>query len=380
MAAIKHIQSFTTEPKEHRRFMQASGTALSAHRLLYAWQDSYSAMINALIAVGMALVLFVGAREVLAERLSLGQLLVFTAYMAQLYTPVNQIAQSWGLIAGSRVGAERSFEILETEEDLKDGSRFFPPEGAKGRIEWRGVAFQYRRNVPVLRGIDFIAEPGQTIALVGETGAGKSTLLGLLMRFFDPTEGGVLLDGVDLREYQLKSLRSQIAMVLQPPLLFPLSVRENIAYGRDDATLESIKHVARLARIDRCIAALPHGYETIVEEAGSTFSEGEKQRIAIARAFLRNAPILILDEPTSALDAVTEAEIMQAVNELTQHRTTFVIAHRLSTVRRANKILVLDHGRLVEVGSFHELIQRNGVFARLYKTQFDISSETHVGA
>jgi ATP-binding cassette, subfamily B, bacterial len=378
MAAIKHIQSFTTEAEEHRRFMQASGTALYAHRLLYAWQDAYSAVINMLIAAGMGLVIFVGAREVLAGRLSLGQLLVFTAYVTQLYTPVNQIAQSWGLIAGSRVGAVRCFEILDTEEDIKDGTRVFPPEGAKGRIELRRVAFRYRESVPVLRGIDVVVEPGQTIALVGATGAGKTTLLSLLARFFDPSQGQVLVDGIDLREYRLKSLRSQIAMVLQPPLVFPLSVRENIAYGREDATLESIKDVARLARIDRMIEGLPQGYDTIVAEAGAVFSEGEKQRIAIARALLRNVPILILDEPTSALDAETESQIMQALRKLTRGRTTFVIAHRLSTVRQADKILVLRRGVIAESGTFQELIRRKGIFARLYKTQFGGLDERHV--
>jgi ATP-binding cassette, subfamily B, bacterial len=369
MVAIKHIQSFTTEAEEHRRFMQASGTALYA--------NVYSAVISVLIAAGMGLVIFVGAREVLAGRLSLGQLLVFMAYVTQLYTPVNQIAQSWGLIAGSRVGAARCFEILETEQDLKDGARVFPAEGAKGRIEWRNIAFRYRSDMPLLRGIDLVVEPGQTIALVGATGAGKTTLLGLLARFFDPSQGQVLIDGIDLREYRLKSLRSQIAMVLQPPLVFPLSVRENIAYGREDATLESIKDVARLVGIDHMIEALPQGYDTIVDEAGAGFSEGEKQRIAIARALLRNVPILILDEPTSALDAETEAQIMQSLNKQTRGRTTFVIAHRLSTVRGADRILVLKRGVIAESGTFHELIRQNGAFARLYKTQFGAFEETH---
>jgi ATP-binding cassette subfamily B protein len=379
MGSIKHVQANTKEAEEHHRFMQASVAALRSHRLLYSWQTTYSAVINTLVAAGSGLVIFVGAREVLVGELSIGQLLVFTSYLAQLYRPVNQITQSWGQIAGARVGATRCFEILETEEDLKDGPRAFPPEGAQGRVEWRGVAFRYRADTPVLRGIDLTVEPGQTIALVGATGAGKSTLLGLLTRFFDPSEGSVLIDGVDIREFHLKSLRQQIAMVLQPPLVFPLTVGQNIAYGRPDATLDEIKEAARLARVDRMIDGLPQGYDTVVGESGATFSEGEKQRLTIARAILRKAPILVLDEPTSALDAETESLVMQGIDRLTHGRTTFIIAHRLSTVRRADKILVLDDGYIVESGSFAELMRMKGVFATLYNTQFDLVEETHIG-
>jgi ATP-binding cassette subfamily B protein/subfamily B ATP-binding cassette protein MsbA len=364
--AIKHIQAFTNEEHEHRRFMQASGAALHSHRLLYAWQGIYAQGVNLLIGTGTALVIFVGAREVLLGRLSLGELLVFAAYVTQLYAPVNQLAQSFGTIRSARAGASRCFEILESEQPLENGTRLFPPEGSKGRIEWRGVSFQYRRDTPMLRGINFTVEPGQTIALVGATGAGKSTLLSLLPRFFDPTAGQVLVDGVDIREYQLKSLRNQIAMVLQPPLVFPLSVRDNIAYGRHDATLADIQHVARLACIEELTGRLPHGYDSIIEETGFTLSEGERQRLSIARALLRNAPILIFDEPTSALDAQTEVRIMQALRQLGRNRTTLIIAHRLSTVRQADNILVLQDGRIVESGSFPELMEQDGVFSGLY--------------
>ncbi|MGB8841789.1 MAG: ABC transporter ATP-binding protein [Aliidongia sp.] len=379
MASIKHVQAFTKEEEEHRRFMEASGAALHAHRLLYSWQGAYSGVINTIVAAGMGLVIFVGARDVLNGTLTIGELVLFTTYLARLYAPVNQITQSWGLIAGARIGATRCFEILETEPDLPDGKLLFPPEGAKGRIEWQGVGFRYRADTPVLRGIELAVEPGQTIALVGATGAGKSTLLGLLARFFDPSEGRVLIDGIDLRQYQLKSLRRQVSMVLQPPLVFPLTVFENIAYGKPEATLDEVKEAARLARIDRMIEGLPQGYESLVGESGATFSEGEKQRLTIARALLRDSPILVLDEPTSALDAETESLVMQGINRLTEGRTVFVIAHRLSTVRRADRILVLKDGVIAESGSFAELMQCNGLFATLYNTQFDPQEETQLG-
>jgi ATP-binding cassette, subfamily B, bacterial len=206
--------------------------------------------------------------------------------------------------------------------------------------------------------------------VVGPTGAGKSTMLGMLPRFYDPTGGSVTIGGVDVREYTLKSLRSRIAMVLQPPLIFPISVRDNIAYGRPEASHEEVERVARMARIHDTIAALPQGYDTVVSDGAATFSEGEKQRLTIARAILRNAPILILDEPTSALDVETEAMVMEGINRLTQGRTTFIIAHRLSTVRSANMILVLRDGKIAESGSFDELMRRGGVFSGLYNTQF----------
>lgn len=274
------------------------------------------------------------------------------------------------MIAGARVGARRVFEILETAADLRDGSLSFPAEGARGAFEWRDVSFGYGQEMPVLRSINLKVEPGMKVALVGPTGAGKSTFLGLLPRFFDPSAGSVTLDGIDLREYQVKALRGQISMVLQPPLVFPISASDNIAYGRPDATEEEIRQAARLAHIHDRILGLPQGYDTIIGELGIALSEGEKQRLTIARAILRNAPILILDEPTSALDVETEALVMAGIRGLTEGRTTFVIAHRLSTVRDADLILVLRDGAIVEQGGFQELVRRGGFFAELYKIQF----------
>jgi ATP-binding cassette subfamily B protein len=370
MAAIKVVQAFTKEEEEHRRFMGASRESLRATLKLYSWQTLYSGAVNVLIGIGTAVVVYAGARAVLSGNLTLGQLVVFIAYLAQLYEPINKITQSWGLIAAARVGAQRVFEVLETEADLKNGTRQFPAEGVRRDIAWRQVAFRYRRDTPVLDDIDFRVEAGSKIAIVGPTGAGKSTMLGLLPRFFDPTSGSVAIDGVDIRDYTLVSLRSQISMVLQPPLIFPLSVADNIAYGKPGADHAAIENAAHMARIHDTIAGMPEGYDTQLGEAGTALSEGEKQRITIARALLRDAPILILDEPTSALDVETEALVMAAIETLMQGRTTFIIAHRLSTVRRCDCIIVLRDGTIAEKGSFAELLRKDGIFAEYYRTQF----------
>jgi ATP-binding cassette, subfamily B, bacterial len=370
MSSIKVVQAFTKEEEEHRRFMGASRESLRATLRLYSWQTLYSGAVNVVIAGGTALVVYVGARAVISGALSVGQLLVFVSYLAQLYAPINQITQSWGLIAGARVGARRVFEVLDTEADLKDGSRSFPAEGVRGEVAWRNVRFCYRPDTPVLAGIDLEVAAGAKIAVIGPTGVGKSTLLGLLPRFYDPSAGVVEIDGVDLREYQLRSLRSQIALVLQPPLIFPLSARDNIAYGRPGASDAEIAEAARLARIHDLIISLPQGYDTVIGEAGIALSEGEKQRVTIARALLRDAPILILDEPTSALDVATEALVMAGIERLMLGRTTFIIAHRLSTVRRCDRIIVMRDGAIAEHGTLEELLRRRGIFAEYYHIQF----------
>jgi ATP-binding cassette subfamily B protein len=370
MSSIKLVQAFTKEEEEHRRFMGASRESLQATLRLYSWQTLYSGTVNLVIAAGTALVVFAGARAVISGTLSVGHLIVFISYLAQLYAPINQITQSWGLIAGARVGAHRIFEILDTEPDLRDGRQDFAPDGARGDVAWSGVSFRYRADTPILTGVDLKVPAGAKIAVVGPTGAGKSTLLSLLPRFYDPLGGSVRIDGLDVRQYTLKSLRNQIAMVLQPPLIFPLSVRDNIAYGRPGADDAAIEQAAQLARIDDLIDSLPAGYDTLLGESGVSLSEGEKQRITIARALLRDASILILDEPTSALDVTTEALVMAGIERLMVGRTTFIIAHRLSTVRRCDRIVVLRDGTIVEQGTLAELLRRDGFFAEYYRTQF----------
>jgi ATP-binding cassette, subfamily B, bacterial len=370
ISAIRVIQAFTKEEDEHRKFMAASQQSLAAGLRLYTVQTVYGGIINVLIATGTAVVVWVGARHVLAGKLSVGEMVVFTSYLASLYGPINSILQTYGLIQGARVGVQRVFEILDVEHDLPDGSRGFPAGGVRGEVEWRDVSFEYVTGQPVLRTVTLQVHAGERVAVVGPTGAGKSTLLSLLPRFFDPQRGQVLIDGVDVRELRLAELRGQISMVLQPPLIFPCSIRENIAYARPQASLDEVIAAARLACVDSFVAQLPNGYDTIVGEQGATLSEGEKQRLTIARAILRDAPILILDEPTSSVDAETEALIMAGIEQLTAGKTTFIIAHRLSTVRQADWILVLRQGQVVEQGAFRELLQRQGAFASLYRTQF----------
>jgi ATP-binding cassette subfamily B protein len=375
MSAIRVIQAFTKEEEEHRRFMAASADSLSASLRLYNLQALYSGVVNVVIAVGTALVVWVGTRHVLAGMLSVGELVVFTAYLASLYGPINTISQTLGLIEGGKAGFMRVHEILAVEHDLPEGKRVVPASGVRGDIVFENVTFGYVPGQPVLHGVNLRVPPGQTVAVVGPTGAGKSTLVSLLPRFYDPQEGRVLLDGTDIREFTLASLRQQVAMVLQPPLVFPITIGENIAYGRPEASREAIERAARLARIHETIARLPEGYDTLVGEQGATLSEGERQRLTIARAILRAAPILILDEPTSSVDAETEALIMEGLEQLMAGHTTFIIAHRLSTVRRADVILVVRGGHIVEQGSFAELMRRQGSFAALYRTQFSIQEE-----
>ncbi len=375
MSAIRVIQAFTKEEEEQRRFMAASAESLSATLRLYNLQTLYSGVVNTVIAIGTALVVWVGARHVLTGTLSVGELVVFITYLASLYGPINTISQTLGLIEGARAGLARVQEILEIERDLPEGKRVASAAEVRGEVRFEHVTLAYAPGQPVLRGVDLQVAPGQTVAIVGPTGAGKSTLVSLLPRFYDPQGGRVLLDGTDVREFTLASLRQQIAMVLQPPLVFPITIGENIAYGRPGASPEAVEQAARLARIHEAIQRLPQGYDTLVGEQGATLSEGERQRLTIARAILRDAPILILDEPTSSVDAETEALIMEGLERLMAGRTTLIIAHRLSTVRRADVILVVRGGQLVEQGAFADLMRRQGPFAALYHTQFSGQEE-----
>ena len=372
---MRVIQAFTKEEAEHRRFMAQSQKSLKADLHFYLLENFYSGTVSVVIAIGTAVVIWVGANHVLAGTLTIGGLIVFIAYLTSLYGAIDSMSQAYGSIQGAKVSLQRVFEILEEESDLKEGSRVFPDGGAKGDVAWSGVSFQYIPGQPVLRHVDLHVHLGQKVAIVGRTGAGKSTLVSLLARFYDPRSGRVTIDGVDIREFQVKSLRRQIAMVLQPPLIFPLTIRENITYGRPEATEEEIVKAARLARIHESIVRFPQGYDTVVGEQGATLSEGEKQRLTIARAILFNAPILILDEPTSSVDAETEALIMEGLQELTAGRTTFIIAHRLSTVRQADLIVVVRGGRIIEQGTFDTLMRRQGDFAKLYRTQFSAQEE-----
>lgn len=375
LSGMRVIQAFTKEEDEGQRFLQASTDSLAADLRLYNLQNFYYAVINLTIAAGTAAILWLGTQYVLSGDLSVGEMIVFISYLASLYAPLNSIFQTYGLVQSAKVGVRRAFEILESEESVAEGCRIFRPTRAKGQILFEDVLFGYDASRPVLKNINLRIAAGKKIAIVGPTGAGKSTLVSLLPRFYDPQSGRIKIDGVDIREFQLKSLRQNIAMILQPPLVFPIAIRDNIAYGRPGASIEEIISAARVAQVHDFIETLPEKYDTVVSEQGSTLSEGQKLRLTIARGILLDAPILILDEPTSSLDSETEALIMEGLERLMADRTTFIIAHRLSTVRQADLIVVVRGGEIVEQGNFFELIRARGPFASLYQTQFGLYEE-----
>jgi len=323
-------------------------------------------VISTLMVIGTAAMYYVGTLHVLAGTLSLGSLLVFSAYLLMLYQPLESLTYTAWAMEGATAGAKRCFEVLDSQDDVRDSPNAVDISSAKGAIEFRSVDFGYAESRIVLRNINLSIAPNQIVGLVGGTGAGKSTLLSLVPRFYDPSTGSVMLDGRDVREITKKSLRAQIAIVLQDTLLFSTTVRENIAYGRPDATEEEIIEAAHRAQADEFIRQMPQGYSSLVGERGGHLSVGQRQRIGIARAFLKNAPILLLDEPTSALDPSTEAAIMETIKELMRGRTTLIATHRLATIHNLDQIIVLDHGRIIEQGRGPELLTRGGIYAKLY--------------
>ena len=294
-------------------------------------------------------------------------MLVFVAYLATLYQPIEQLTYTAWALEGAAAGAQRCFEVLDREEETKDAPDAVPLGVARGEITFSGVSFAYDPKAPVLAGVDLAIAPGETVAFVGGTGAGKSTLISLVPRFYDPTAGVVRIDGHDLKTLTKASMRSQIGMVLHDTLLFSTSIRENIAYGREGATEEEIIEAAKRAQAYDFIMAQPQGFDTPVGERGGHLSVGQRQRIGIARAFLKNAPILLLDEPTSALDPSTEKAIMETIAELMKGRTTLIITHRLSTVHHLGRVVLLEHGHIAEQGTGPELLAAGGSYARLYQ-------------
>jgi ATP-binding cassette subfamily B protein len=348
LTAVRVVKAFGQEDREQERFVRHSGRGMRARLGEAAMISLFALLVGLTTAVGTALVLYVGVGHVQAGQITLGELLLVMAYVAQLYGPMEMLSKKAADLQGSLVSAERAFALLDEAPDVADRSDARPLTGASGGIEFRAVRFAYPGGPPVLQGVSFRAPSGTRVGLEGRTGAGKTTLVSLLMRFYDPTEGAVLLDGADVREYRLADLRNQFAIVLQEPVLFSTSLAENIAYARPDATREEIEAAARAANAHDFIVAAPNGYDTVVGERGMTLSGGERQRISLARAFLKDAPILILDEPTSSVDIATEAAIMEALERLMHGRTTFIIAHRLSTLRGCDVRLKLECGRLAQ--------------------------------
>jgi ATP-binding cassette subfamily B protein/subfamily B ATP-binding cassette protein MsbA len=379
LSGLPVVQSFVQEDREHQRFEQFANAAIRAQQrstLLGSFNSLSSGLVTTL---GTAVILWFGARRVLDHTLTVGSLLLFLIYLNSLQAQMKTFATAWTTVQGLSASMDRTLAILESVPELVEKPGALPLVRIRGEVRFENVAFGYEPARPVLRDITFSAEPGQTIAIVGSTGAGKSTLLQLLPRFFDPWTGSIRIDGHDLRDLTLRSVRQHVALVLQDPYLAPVSVAENIAFGRPEASRSEIEAAARAAQAHEFIARLPQGFDTVLDERGATLSGGERQRLSIARALLKDARILILDEPTSALDAVTEREILGALESLRQNRTTFVIAHRLSTVCRADRILVLQEGRIAESGAHAVLLARGGIYAHLHATQFGHNAPAAVG-
>jgi ATP-binding cassette subfamily B protein/subfamily B ATP-binding cassette protein MsbA len=366
LSSIRMVHAFGREDFEVRQFHQQAQQSLQANLRLTLTNVNSALVISTLMVFGTAAMYYVGTLHVLAGTLSLGSLLVFSAYLLMLYQPLESLTYTAWAMEGATAGAKRCFEVLDRQDDVRDSPNAVDISSAKGAIEFCSVNFGYAESRVVLRDINLSIAPNQIVGLVGGTGAGKSTLLSLVPRFYDPTTGSVTLDRRNVREITKKSLRAQIAIVLQDTLLFSTTVRENIAYGRPDATEEEIIEAARRAQADEFIRQMPQGYDSLVGERGGHLSVGQRQRIGIARAFLKNAPILLLDEPSSALDPATEAAIMETIKELMRGRTTLIATHRLATIHNLDQIIVLDHGRIIEQGRGPELLTRGGVYAKLY--------------
>ncbi len=366
LSAVRMVHAFGREDFEVSQFHQRAQESLQANLRLTLTNVKSALVISTLMVIGTAGMYYLGTLHVLAGTLTLGSLLVFSAYLLMLYQPLEALTYTAWAMEGATAGARRCFEVLDREDDVRDSPNAVAIATTRAAITFEEVSFGYDDQHPVLREIDLEISPNQIVALVGGTGAGKSTLLSLVPRFYDPSAGVVGLDGRDVRQITKKSLRAQIAIVLQDTLLFSTTVRENIAYGRPGASEAEIHEAARRAQADDFIRRLPNGYESEVGERGGHLSVGQRQRLGIARAFLKNAPILLLDEPTSALDPTTEAAIMETIKELMHGRTTLIVTHRLATIHNVDQIVVLENGRIVESGRGAELVANGGAYAKLY--------------
>ena len=374
IASARVVKAFAQEDFEEHRLDQQSQATVDLGLQARSMKAKLSPLVDVLVAVGTCLVLWYGVRLVLDNRLTAGALLVFVLYLGKMYKPMKDLSKMSDTLSKAVVSFDRIGEILAIESQVREMPDAHPAPAFKGRIEFAHVKFGYTPDQLVLKDVNLVVEPGQRVALVGLTGSGKSTLIGLIPRMYDTLDGEITIDGANIRRYTLDSLRRQVSFVLQDAVLFRGSVAHNIAYGKPDATRDEIALAAQLANAHEFIMRMPDGYDSMVGERGETLSGGQRQRIAIARAIIRNSPILLLDEPTAALDAESEALIFEGLTRLLAGKTSITIAHRLTTVRRADVIFVLQDGVISERGTHDELMARNGLYAQLFAKQFRVDA------
>ena len=370
IVGMKVVRVFTNEELERDKFMKENKTYFDLNVEAARQTSIYQPLIAFIMSLGVAIMYWYGGGEVVRGTLTLGSLLVFGQYMAMLTRPIAFLGSLINIYGHALAGAERVFKVIDEEPEIKDKQGAFELPPVTGEVVFDNVSFEYLKGKPVLKNINITIKPGETIAILGATGSGKSTLIYLIPRFYDVTSGKITLDGYDIHDVTLKSLRSQVGIVLQDIFLFSTTIRENIAFGKPDATMDEIIKAAKLAQAHDFIMSFPNGYDTIVGERGITLSGGQKQRIAIARTLLMNPRILIFDDSTSFVDTRTEQALQQAIEVLLEGRTAFVITQRLSTVKNADRIIVLQNGEIVEIGTHQELLAINGIYARIYNTQF----------
>ncbi|PYV33606.1 MAG: ABC transporter ATP-binding protein [Acidobacteria bacterium] len=375
LSSIRIVQGLAQEEQLEERFEARSEGYLQAYLETLRYQARVGPLADLISAIGLTIVIWYGATRVLSGQLTTGDVVIFFAYATSFYRPMRALGRSSFLYNRASVAAERILEVMSVHSELKDRDGARPAPRFRGEIEFRDVSFEYVPGQRVLSRINLVIAPGEKVAIVGATGAGKSTLVSLVPRFYDPTRGALYIDGQDIRKYTLLSLREQISLVLQDSLLFSGTIRENIAFGFPEASDEEIVAAARTANAEEFIERLPNGYDTTVSERATTLSGGQKQRVAIARAVLRDAPIVILDEPTTGLDAAVERVVMDALERAVAGRTALIIAHRLTTVRLADRIVVVDRGQIIEEGPHAELMALNGAYAHLYRLQMSIYPE-----
>jgi subfamily B ATP-binding cassette protein MsbA len=377
LESIRAVNAFGRQKFEEDRLNKVSKETIEASLHARKIKSALSPIVTVVVSVCIALVLWRGTDLVLTKVMTVGALTVFLWYMNKFFSPIQDLAKMATAVAQATVALERIQAILDTDSMIPQKPNAKDPGKLNGNIIFDKVSFAYEKESPILHNTDFRIECGQRIGICGPTGSGKSTVVSLIARFYDPTGGRILIDDIDISDYILDKLRGQIGYVLQDTILFFGSIRENIAYGRPDATEEEIIDAAKLAHADEFINKMPHGYDTLVGERGVTLSGGQKQRIGIARAIVRNSPILILDEPTASLDTESEKVVMEALERLMEGRTVITIAHRLSTIRDADKIIVIENGCVAEQGTHEELMEKGEIYADLYNVQNWIGHPLH---